>query len=255
MYRYYLCQNASKSGYGVCSVTSVAAGEIERVVVDHLRNVLRAPEIAARVSRVTESPLSHDEIRDALQNIDSLWGDLFPGEQARIVELLVESVAVEERAVVMTFRPNGLRSLALESRGIEQTGVAEVQTDDTITVRIPMEFKRRGGRKEIIAPEAGAATVEVVAAPQEPLVLALAQAHRWQELLRSGRYETAGDLAKHLRVSREFVTRTMSLNYLAPDIVQAILDGREPSGLSMGKLAGSLPLLWNEQRARLGFAC
>jgi hypothetical protein len=155
----------------------------------------------------------------------------------------------------MTFRPNGLRSLALESRGIEQTGVAEVQTDDTITVRIPMEFKRRGGRKEIIAPEAGAATVEVVAAPQEPLVLALAQAHRWQELLRSGRYETAGDLAKHLRVSREFVTRTMSLNYLAPDIVQAILDGREPSGLSMGKLAGSLPLLWNEQRARLGFAC
>ena len=116
-------------------------------------------------------------------------------------------------------------------------------------------LRRTGVDAEIIAPAASTTAVEVVAAPQEPLVLAMAQAHRWQEMLSSGSYETAGDLAKHLRVSREYVTRTLSLNYLAPDIVQAILDGREPSGLSMGKLARPLPLLWNEQRARLGFAC
>ena len=59
MYRYYLCLNASKTEYGACPVKSVAAGEIERVVVDRLRNVLRDPEITARISRMAESPLSH----------------------------------------------------------------------------------------------------------------------------------------------------------------------------------------------------
>ena len=100
MYRYYLCLNASKSGYGVCPVKSVAAGEIERVVMDRLRKVLRDPEITARISRMAESPLSIEEIRDALQNVDALWDELFPGEQARIVELLVESVVVEEKASI-----------------------------------------------------------------------------------------------------------------------------------------------------------
>ena len=254
MYRYYLCRNASKSGYGSCPVTSVAAGEIERVVVARLRTVLRDPEIIARISRVAESPLSHGEIRDAFQNVDALWDELFPGEQARIVELLVEEVTVEEKGVVLTFRANGLRSLALESRGAEMTNVAQKQPGEPITVRIPMELKRRGGRKEIIVPDGGAPEVQVAAPPQEPLVLALAQARQWQDMLDGGKFRTTRDLAKHLRVSREYVTRTLSLNYLAPDIVQAILDGREPSGLSLGKLAGPLPLLWNEQRAQLGFA-
>jgi hypothetical protein len=254
MYRYYLCQNASKSGYGACPVTSVAAGEIERVVVDRLRNVLRDPEIIARVSRVVESPLSHGEIRDAFQNVDVLWDELFPGEQTRIVELLVESVVVEEKGIVLTFRANGLRSLALESRGAEQTGAAAGQAGDAVTIRIPMEFKRRGGRKEIIVPEADASDVAVVAPPQEPLVLALAQARQWQDMLDAGKFDTIAALAKRMKVSTVYAARMLRLNYLAPDIVQAILDGREPSGLSLIKLSEPMPMAWAEQRASLGFA-
>jgi hypothetical protein len=80
-----------------------------------------------------------------------------------------------------------------------------------------------------------------------------AKAHRWQELLDSGKYENARGLAKHLRLSREYVTRALCLNYLAPDIVQAILNGREPSGLSLAKLTQPLPAAWAEQREQLGF--
>ena len=254
MYRYYLCLNASKTDYGACPVKSVAAGDIERVVVDHLRNVLRDPEITARISRMAESPLSIEEIRDALQNVDALWNELFPGEQARIVELLVEGVVVEEKGIVLTFRANGLRSLALQSQGADQTDAAADQAGDPITVRIPMEFKRRGGRKEIIVPEANASDVEVVASPQEPLVLALAQARHWQDMLDTGKYATPATLAKRMSLSKTYVTRILSLNYLAPDIVQAILDGREPSGLSLVKLSEPLPMAWDEQRRRLGFS-
>jgi hypothetical protein len=231
----------------------VAAGEIERVVVDRLRNVLRDPEITARVARMAESPLRNEEIREALQNVDGLWDELFPGEQTRIVELLVESVVVEEKGIVLTFRANGLRSLALESRGAEQTEATAGQGDAPITIRIPMEIKRRGGRKEIIVPEGNAPGVEVAAPPQEPLVLALAQARQWQDMLDAGKFDTIEALAKRMKVSTVYAARMLRLNYLAPDIVQTILDGREPSGLSLIKLSEPLPMTWAEQRARLGF--
>ena len=185
-------------------------------------------------------------------SIDTVWNELFPAEQARIVELLVEGVVVEAEGITLKLRQNGLHSLVMESRGEEQAGQPRAR-GEIASISIPMRFKRRGGRKEIIVPADGATIVEPIAPPQEPLVLALAQAHRWQEMLDSGKYETAGDLAKHLRVSREYVTRNLRLNYLAPDIVQAILDGREPSGLSLTQLTQPLPAVWEEQRARLGF--
>jgi len=117
-----------------------------------------------------------------------------------------------------------------------------------------VKFKRHGRRKEIIVRESNAPSVEVVAPPQEPLVLALAQARHWQDMLDAGKYRNARDLAKHFRVRREYVTRTLGLKYLAPDIVQAVLDGRGPSGLSLIKLSEPPPTAWAEQRARLGFA-
>ena len=255
MYRYYLCANASKGGYAACLVKSVSAGEIEEVVIDRLRGALRDPEIVARISRVAESPLKAEEVHDALQNVDSLWNELFPAEQARIVELLVEGVVVEEEGITLTFRPNGLRSLALESQGAEQTDAAARAQRGRSHLRLHPDASSNAGAagRRSSFPNRMRPMWRVVAPPQEPLVLALAQAHHWQEILDSGKYENTRGLAKHLSLSREYVTRTLCLNYLAPDILQAILDGREPSGLSLAKLTQPLPIEWEEQRAQLGF--
>jgi len=108
-----------------------------------------------------------------------------------------------------------------------------------------MKHKRPDGRT--VRP-----SLVVIAPSQEPLVLALAQAHHWQGLLDGGKFENVDALAKRLHISREYVTRTLRLNYLAPDIVETILDGREPSGLSLTKLSEPLPTVWEEQRQRLG---
>lgn len=89
---------------------------------------------------------------------------------------------------------------------------------------------------------------------QEPLVFAMAQARHWQEMLDNGTHGTTAELAKHLKVSATYVTRMLRLNYLAPDVVEAILDGREPSRLSVVKLTVPLPAAWEQQRERLGFA-
>ena len=73
----------------------------------------------------------------------------------------------------------------------------------TITVRIPMTWKRRGGRKVIIAPDGGDAWAPAKPRPDETLIRALARAHRWKRMLEEGRYRSAGGAGRSGEVSRE----------------------------------------------------
>lgn len=126
---------------------------------------------------------------------------------------------------------------------------------ERITVCIPMTLKVRGGRKEVILPEEMAPEGSPAHKPatQESLVIAVARAHRWKALLESGRFRSIEELAQSVKLDRSYVGRILRLTLLAPDIIMAILAGREPSGLSLGKLTKSLPLDWVEQREVLGF--
>ncbi len=120
----------------------------------------------------------------------------------------------------------------------------------TITVRIPVTWKRGGGRKVIIAPHGGDAWAPPKARPDETLIRALVRAHRWKRLLEEGRYRSAGELAEAEGLTRSFVNRLLRLTLLAPDIQEAILDGRQPKGLQINDLA-LLPDDWGEQRKPL----
>jgi hypothetical protein len=117
-----------------------------------------------------------------------------------------------------------------------------------IVVKVPLAIRRRSGRKRIETP----AEAPPPAAAAPPLVVALARAHRWQELLDTGAYGSISALARAVGVDIAYVGRLLQLTLLAPDLVDAILGGREPSGLSLAKLGWGLPLLWSDQRALLG---
>jgi hypothetical protein len=118
---------------------------------------------------------------------------------------------------------------------------------ETLTIRIPIRFQRRGGRKLIMTPEG-------VAAParepnrNETLVKALVRAHRWRRRIESGQARSITDLAEHESVTVAYVCRLLPLTCLAPDIVEAILDGRQPKGLRLAEMLGNGPLAWEEQR-------
>jgi site-specific DNA recombinase len=117
LYRYYVSQSVIKGGAGACPVGRVPANEIEAAVVDQLRNVLRAPEIVVRTWRAArhETPdLTEADVREALHRFDPLWDELFPAEQARIVQLLVERVDVSPDGVDIHLRTEGLANLATE---------------------------------------------------------------------------------------------------------------------------------------------
>ena len=124
---------------------------------------------------------------------------------------------------------------------------------ETLVIRVSMKFKKRGGRKEIIVPEGLPGSRPSKSPAQDPLVTALARAFHWQELIDSGRYASVTELAEALDVDRSYVGRIMRLALLAPDIVEAVVRGEEPSGLSLERLTKRLPMLWSEQREMLTF--
>ena len=110
--------------------------------------------------------------------------------------------------------------------------------DGQIIVHIPMTLKVRSGRKEIILPDAIVPDESPAHKPavQMPLVIAVARAFRWKAFLESRRFASIGELAQAVKVDQSYVGRILRLTLLAPDIVQAIFNGTEPSGLSLEKL-------------------
>ncbi|MFN3727486.1 MAG: recombinase family protein [Allosphingosinicella sp.] len=121
LYRYYVSQSVLKRGADACPVGRVPAAEIEGAVVDQLRGLLRAPEVIVgtwRSARPEIDGLSEAEVREALEGLDPLWDELFPAEQARVVQLLVERVDVGEGGVDIRLRVDGLARLVHELGGM-----------------------------------------------------------------------------------------------------------------------------------------
>ena len=115
---------------------------------------------------------------------------------------------------------------------------------DTITVHVPFRIVKRGGRKEMVLPPAATARRNM----DDTLVKALARAFRWKRMLDSGDFSTINDLAQRERIAAPYLARVMRLSSLAPDIVDAILNGRQPQGLTMESLRVQLPDDWESQR-------
>ena len=120
---------------------------------------------------------------------------------------------------------------------------------DTFTVHVPMAFQRRGGRKLIVAPDG---TAMPAVAPRfnmdNVLVKALARAFRWQNMLDAGTYGTIKEIATKERLDPSYVGDVLRLTLLAPDIIEMILDGRQPPSLQFEELRQSFPLVWQTQR-------
>jgi hypothetical protein len=87
----------------------------------------------------------------------------------------------------------------------------------------------------------------------ETLIKALVHAHGWRRKIESGHAKSITDLAEQADVTAAFVCRLLPLTCLAPDIVEVILDGRQPKGLTLAEMLGNGPLGWEEQRTSWGF--
>jgi len=124
------------------------------------------------------------------------------------------------------------------------------KADGTAVLRLPMKFKKRGGRKEIVLPPDHESAPSYTA-EQRKLLLTLARAQRWKELLESGTHPTVKALASALNLDRSYVAKLLNLTLLAPDIVEAAVGGNEPAGMSIARLRLGVPARWKEQKKQI----
>jgi len=118
---------------------------------------------------------------------------------------------------------------------------------DTLTLHVPFRIAKRGGRKEMQLPD-GAAQPQRM---DSTLVKALARAFRWKRMLDSGEFATVAELAEREGIAPSYMTRVMRLTLLAPDIVEAILDGRHGPHVTLAWVLEPFPVEWARQSSQL----
>src|SRR4029079_18800122 len=112
----------------------------------------------------------------------------------------------------------------------------------TVTVRVPISIRRRGGRKLVLAPDG----TNVTTAPgcrhiDNAMVKAIARAFRWREMLENGTHATIAEIAGAEKINESYVGRVLRLTLLAPDIVELVLAGRQPTALQLEDLLRRFP--------------
>ena len=114
---------------------------------------------------------------------------------------------------------------------------------ETITIHVPFRIVKRGGRKEMQMPDGAA----LPRSTDSTLVKALARAFRWKRMLESGEYATIAELAEREGIAPSYMTRVLRLTLLAPDIIDAILDGKQGPEVTLAQVLEPFPLTWQHQ--------
>ena len=123
------------------------------------------------------------------------------------------------------------------------TGAAQM-----LTVRVPLALrKQRGGRKLVLTP--GGMAPRGASGADTTMMKALARAFRWRRMMEAGRYSTIKEMAAAEKMAESYLSRILRLTLLAPAIVEAILDGRQPEGMTLPGLMEPFPVEWEEQQA------
>lgn len=118
-----------------------------------------------------------------------------------------------------------------------------MSASQTITLHVPFRVVKRGGRKEMQLPEGATPSRR----SDNTLVKALARAFRWKRVLESGEFATIAELAEREGIAPSYMTRVLRLTLLAPDIVEAILDGKQGPEVTLARALEPFPVEWDTQ--------
>ena len=117
----------------------------------------------------------------------------------------------------------------------------------TITVHIPITLRHQGGRKQVVTPPGAAPWIPTPSRVDNTIVKAIVRAHRWRDMLESGRYATVRDLAKAEAINESYLGRILRLTLLSPTLTEAILEGKQPAALELDDLLKQFTVEWDKQ--------
>jgi DNA invertase Pin-like site-specific DNA recombinase len=247
-YRYYISRPliANDRTDGSAGLR-IPAGEIERAVTSRVRQWLVDSGSVYQAIRLADPPAQRRLITRA-EEISKSWSELPVARQRTLLAALIERIEVGTNRIDIKFRPTRLDAL------LQITATpSSYATDETQILSVPVRLRRcRHEIKMLIEGTDPFATAK----PDARLIKLLIKACRFNATLVGSDGVPFAALAKREGVSQSYFTRLVRLSYLAPDITQAILDGRQPCDMTADKLLAHsrLPLTWHEQRRVLGFA-
>jgi site-specific DNA recombinase len=248
-YRYYVSQSLiSRTRKAAPEGLRIAAAEIEQVVTSEIHRLLRHP---SRISALMASHLcsAADQSRalHGATEFAARWSNLSVAERRAIVTRLIPRIVVRDAEVELCLSPGALAALLCKEPEVRSAD------EDLVALSVPARLQRAGHGVALIidAPERDGRAAK----PDPKLIKLIARAHRLRDRLLASGEAFLIQLAKGEQLNRSYFTRIVQLSYLAPDITQAILDGRQPRGLTARTLLTRyLPVSWAEQRIALGFA-
>ena len=252
-YRYYVSQRLVTGGKpSAPNGRRLPAGDLERLVIGRVRDWLA--DEAAVFHAIEPLLVDVDERQAVLERAAAMserWPELAPSESKAIIRQLVHRIEVGRDLVQVEVRPAGLLK-DLDTADAVPPGRRSCREDSSVvTLTIAARLKRVGMEtKLLIEGEANRPR----AMPDRSLLRLLAQAHQYRSMTLRGGGKTITELAADARVGRSYFTRILRLSFLAPEVVTAILQGRQPLELSAKQLSLhiGLPIRWSDQIAALG---
>ena len=127
-------------------------------------------------------------------------------------------------------------------------------TDQTITVSVPFAIRKRGRRKLVITPDGMTTSQAPRTRIDSALLKALARGFRWRKLLETGDFATIEEIADSENINPSYVSQVLRMTLLAPEIVEAILTGTQPAGLTRAKVMKPFPVEWMFQIGRINLS-
>lgn len=257
-YKYYVSTQAVKKSYDDCPIKAVSAPILENVIIEQMRRMLSRPEWVKRITEDIKVNLkgkkpSDTRIMQALQNFDGIWDELFPVEQQRLAKLLINRVVLYPKKVVISLRPLGITGLLHEMLPEANLEGSTPSIDSPLEITVPVSFKVHGGRKYIKTPDGKDLFSARQPKFESNMMMAIARGHHYQEILDKDNDLTIKTLAQREKLDHGYIAKSVRMTQLAPDIIEAIVNGKQPHSLSLTDFMKPFPNGWEAQRQHFGF--
>jgi len=258
-YRYYVSQLVIKnpSGQSKGSVR-MPAHEIEKRVTERLHSFLKSDaEVFDELSPVGENPAAIRQLVAAAKKLAARWPSLRPDELRELLASFIRRIIIHENYIRVLIGRTDLHRVLESGDGFIPANLEcerhPVDDNDPICLTIEARLKRCGGEVHLVIPPNSSGSRSAGQA-RLSLVKAVARAHGWYQKVLDGDAFDLKSLARHAGLTEHYVRKVFRCAFLAPDIVEAILEGRQPHDLNFEKLCKHLSLNWAEQRRHFGFS-
>jgi DNA invertase Pin-like site-specific DNA recombinase len=253
-YRYYLCHAGIQQRPSTS--TRIPAREIEKLVSSKLRSFLGSSNKVAEILGPRSDDLQLIQILvTAAQGRLKSWAKASPAEMRDFMRAVVSRIVVYEKHFEIFVSNVAMRQALLNEIPIgESTKNKEVDrrnAKNLIRLIVQAQLMRCGGEVRLVVPVGSAEHTPERTVPA--LIKAIARAHDWYERLVSGEVEDQRSIATLTRLDERYVSRILRYAFLAPEIVEAILQGRHTPGLTLENVRSRIPIDWREQRELFGF--